>query len=366
MTRRGWWRSTACASTSVDVHYAHRLFDRRELLRPPLGLGAAREVAERLAVGVVVLVEGEDLQQRLVEVPVRDLLEHDVAELRVLAQPAADADVHRLDELAVDLLEHALDADVGDLVLRAARRAAREVQAEVLAVAVGAHVLVQELGDLDRAALGVDLRQAAELLAGAGLQAALEERRRGGEVGDQRLGEQRVDVLVRDPRQQDVLLVGEAQRVVLVGAVLAGELGELEQLVRLQAADRDDEADRAVDAVGLREDADVVLAREARGLRHAVAQRRGRRGSMISSRSASGPMRSTRNFRRALPRAFRFSSESRKIPVTAATTSGASSGETKMSTQRAKRGCVLRPAADAQVEALGAVLVDRGRRARCR
>ena len=107
----------------------------------------------------------------------RDLLEHDVAELRVLAQAAADADVHRLDELAVDLLEHALDADVGDLVLRAARRAAREVQPEVLAVAVRAHVLVQERGDLDRALLGVDLRQAAELLARAGLQAALEERR---------------------------------------------------------------------------------------------------------------------------------------------------------------------------------------------
>ena len=54
-------------------------------------------------------------------------------------------------------------------------------------------------------------------------------------------------------------------------------------------------------------------------------------------------MRSTRNFRRALPRAFRFSSASRKMPVTAAITSGASSGATKMSTQRAKRGWVLRP-----------------------
>ena len=54
--------------------------------------------------------------------------------------------------------------------------------AQVLAVAVRAHVLVEELGDLDRAVLGVDLGQAAELLAGAGLQAAREQRRRGGEV----------------------------------------------------------------------------------------------------------------------------------------------------------------------------------------
>ncbi len=81
----------------------------------------------------------------------------------------------------------------------------------------------------------------------------------------------------------------------------------------------------------------------------------------ISARRPSPPRRSTRNFRRALPRAFRFSSESRKMLVTAATTSGASSGETKMSTQRAKRGCGGEPAADAQVEALGAVGVDRGR-----
>ena len=89
---------------------------------------------------------------------------------------------------------------------------------------------------------------------------------------DQRLLQERLDVLVRDPRQHDVLLVGEAQRVVFVRAVLAGERDQLEQLRRLQAADRDDHADRRVLAVGLGEDADVVLAREARGLRDAVAQ----------------------------------------------------------------------------------------------
>ena len=54
-------------------------------------------------------------------------------------------------------------------------------------------------------------------------------------------------------------------------------------------------------------------------------------------------MRSTRNFSRALPRFLRFSSESRKIAVIPATTSGASSGVTKTSIQRAKRGCVESP-----------------------
>src|SRR5439155_19539534 len=50
----------------------------RQLLGPPGRLDAAREVAERLAVVVVLLVEREDPQQRLVEVPVRDLLDHDL------------------------------------------------------------------------------------------------------------------------------------------------------------------------------------------------------------------------------------------------------------------------------------------------
>ena len=132
---RGWKRSTASATTSSAVMRASTSSGVSCSVHHS-GCGAAREVAERLALVVGGLVEREDPQQRLVEVPVRDLLEHDVAEARVGPEPAADADVHRLDELAVDLLEHALDADVGDLVLRAARRAAREVQPEVLAVAV--------------------------------------------------------------------------------------------------------------------------------------------------------------------------------------------------------------------------------------
>ena len=221
------------------------------------------EVAERLALAVVRLVEREDPQQRLVELPVRDLLEHDVAEARVGPEPAADADVHRLDELAVDLLEHALDADVGDLVLGAARRAAREVQAEVLAVAVPGHVRVEELGDLGRAVLGVDLGQPAELLAGAGLQPAREQLGLGRELLGERLGQQRVDALVGDPRQQHVLLVGEPD--LGDGRVLAGEPHELVQLVAAQAPDRHAEADRGVLAVGLRGHADVVVAAQVGG-----------------------------------------------------------------------------------------------------
>jgi hypothetical protein len=44
----------------------------------------------------------------------------DFAEAGVGAEAAADTDVHRFDELTVDLLEHPFDANVGDLLLRAA------------------------------------------------------------------------------------------------------------------------------------------------------------------------------------------------------------------------------------------------------
>ena len=294
-----------------------------------------------------VLVEAEDPQQRLVELPVRDLL--DARRRRSCGsapEAAADADVHRLDELAVDLLEHALDADVGDLVLRAARRAAREVQAEVLAVAVRAHVLVEELGDLDRAALGVDLGQAAELLAGAGLQAALEERRGGGEVvrpAARRAARRRSRSGIHGSRTfcwwvrrsassgVGAVLAREPRRARTAARPSGGRPGTTRPTVRC-----------APSVCG--EDADVVLAARGPGPsgRRGAAARPTRRSS--SSRSASAPTRSTRNFRRALPRAFRFSSESRKIAGHARrSTSGASSGVTKTSIQRAKRGWLERP-----------------------
>ncbi|CAA9526779.1 MAG: hypothetical protein AVDCRST_MAG30-3436 [uncultured Solirubrobacteraceae bacterium] len=190
---------------------------------------------------------------------------------RLGAEPPADADVHRLDELAVLLLEHALDPDVGDLLLRAARRAAREVHPQVVAVAVGPHVRVEELGDLERAVLRVDLREPAELLARAGLQPAREELGLGGQALVDRLGLQRRDAVVRDERDDHVLLVGEPQLAV-PGAVLAGQAAELAQLRGLQAADGDREAHRGVLAVVLRGDADVVVPAHVGLVRSGAAQ----------------------------------------------------------------------------------------------
>ena len=85
----------------------------------------------------------------------------------------------------------------------------------------------------------------------------------GRELLGERLGQQRLDAVVGDPRQQHVLLVREPD----LGdrRVLAGEPDELVQLVAAQAPDRDAEADRGVLAVGLRGHADVVVAAQVGG-----------------------------------------------------------------------------------------------------
>ncbi len=143
---------------------------------------------------------------------------------------------------------------------------------EIVAVAVGQHVGVEEAGDLDGAGLGVDLGQAAELLARAALDAAHEQGRCRRELLRELFGHQRLDVLVGHERDEDVLLVGQAHFAV-GAAVLASEAHELRQLLGAQAADRDAVADRRVDSVALRRDADVVGAVEAAGRLDAAAQR---------------------------------------------------------------------------------------------
>ena len=80
-----------------------------------------------------------------------------------------------------------------------------------------------------------------------------------------------------------------------------------------------------------------------------------------SSRSASAPTRSTRNFRRALPRAFRFSSESRKIAGHPGDHLGRLLGRDEDVHPAREAGMARKPAADAQVEAARAVLGDRAR-----
>ena len=96
-------------------------------------------------------------------------------------------------------------------------------------------------------------------------------------------------------------------------------------------------------AVALRGDADVVVAVEVGCVGRAAGAAAAPTRRSSSARNASGPTRSSRNLKRALPRALRFSSASRKIAVTCSTTSGASSGVTKTSTQRAKRGTADSP-----------------------
>ena len=124
----------------------------------------------------------------------------------------------------------------------------------------------------------------------------------------ERLGQQRLDAVVGDPRQQHVLLVGEAD--LGHGRVLAGEPDELVQLVAAQAADRDAEADRGVLAVVLRGHADVVVAPQVGGARGGAGSARGRAGAR--ARRGSRRRRARRRGTSAAPcRAWRGSRRSR-------------------------------------------------------
>ena len=269
-----------------------------------------------------------------------DLLDHDVAEVRVGTEAPADPDVHRLDELAVDPLEHAFDADVGDLVLRAARGAAGEVDAQVLAVPVGADVGVQEGGDLRRALLGEHLGQAAELLAGARLHAAGEQRRVGAElVAHERLVEQGRHALVGHVRDQHVLLMGQAD---LAGAVLAGERDHAVELVAAQPPDRHAQTDRGVAPVALPGDADVVVAAEVGCVRRAAGQRTPDPPLELGAERL-GPDAVEQELHAGLAARLAVLLGVAEDRGDCSTTSGASSGVRKTSTQRANRGTADSP-----------------------
>ena len=164
----------------------------------------------------------------------------------------------------------------------------------------------------------------------------------------------------------DVLLVREAQRVVRVVAVRRGRGGR----ARTAARPSGGRPGRSARPCGGRR-------------RPARARRRGPRRSgpgafgtpwrssrptrlTISSRSASAPIRSTRNFRRALPRAFRFSSESRKIAGDRGDDLGRLLGRDEDVDPAREARLRGEPAADAQVEALACRPGGSPPRARCR
>jgi hypothetical protein len=142
---------------------------------------------------------------------------------------------------------------------------------QIVAVPVGRNAGVKHRRDLRGAIFGGDLGEAAELLAGARLQAAREQWRVGAQlVADQRLGEQRGYALVGDVGDRDVLLVGEAD---LAGSVRARERVHLAELVGGDASDRHAQSDGGAGAVVLGGDADVIVAVQRRRVRSAVTER---------------------------------------------------------------------------------------------
>ena len=257
---------------------------------------AAREdgkLSLRLAAVEPALDESCD---RRVELLARDAPEQRLADLRLRPEAAAHEDVVGLHALAVVVARRrALEAEVGDPVLRAGVRAAVELQPS---------------GDLRRRSAPRGARSARprrgfvsvteKLQCGSPVQ-AIERPRTGLTSSEKPIASSSavasVDLLVRDVGDDEVLLARDAD----VGADALGEVGDRDHLV-------------ARDQAEVHRDADVARARPA----SARGRRGGRDGSRCAGRSKSasvrpsrsstrsrmpsGPMSSIMNLRRALTR----------------------------------------------------------------
>ena len=206
-----------------------------------LTLAAFREVGEQIL----------DCAGHLVD---RDALGHPVGELRVLAQSAAEADVQRLDRLAVLPGLHPPERDVGNLWLRTGGGTAREVDVEVLDARREFDVLFQPAGVAHLPVLRLHDGQRAELTARTGDRPAHERVRVRRVVVEERFREQVVEFVLRYVGHDDVLSLGDAH---LAGAVLVCEAGEFLGILDAHPPDEDVQADVVV-AVRLFVDADVV------------------------------------------------------------------------------------------------------------
>src|SRR4249919_2964562 len=149
-----------------------------------------RPLVERLAVAPFGTVAGEQVGQRLGYLVDRPGPLDPVDERGVGAEAATEPDIDRLHNLVVAVGGLAPEADVGDLGLGAGGRAAREVHPhDAVAGLLGPEPAVQLTGPGGRRGLGLDDREAAELVAGAGHHSPLERARAGRMGGQQRLGQ---------------------------------------------------------------------------------------------------------------------------------------------------------------------------------
>src|SRR6185295_18794219 len=186
------------------------------------------------------------------------------------ADAAADAEVVRVDDRAVDLDLLALDAEVGDPVLAAAVRAARDVDPELLIEA--RQTLLERLHELAREALRLGERELAELRAGARDGATPERRGVEREAGRLELAPELLGTLAANIRDQEILHAGGPDR---AGAVALGQIGDDPQLVGREASPQHGDADVAVARLALGMDADVVAVGVVRRIvGHARRQRR--------------------------------------------------------------------------------------------
>ena len=168
------------------------------------------------------------------------------------ARGPADEDVDRVDRLAVDLGLDSEKADVGHRVVAAARRAARPVDADGLAIV---DLALERLREFQRARLGLDHGEVAELDAGAAHQSAHDRRGVVAKNLQQGLGRQIAELRVGHVGDDDVLVRREPH---LTGAISLGEPRDLFELIARDTPHRDREPDVAQRGVLLAEDSDVI------------------------------------------------------------------------------------------------------------
>ena len=206
------------------------------------------EALVRVALGEVT---AHDAAERVHDLFDRHRAGDPVAEGGVGPEAAAEADVDCLDDLVADVCRLSSEADVGDLRLGARsgaagevhphdrrRRAARARRPAHRSPAANRRSIA--LRPLHGPRLGLDDREPAELAPGAGDDAPLEGCRERRVTSEQLLAEKRIDPVVRDAGEDEVLIGRETD---LAVAVELRQAGHLDEVASGEAADGDRAAD---------------------------------------------------------------------------------------------------------------------------
>ena len=229
---------------------------------------ALDEVLERLARIVLGQVAAGDQVDRLRDVARRHRPDRQTVGAGVVAPLAAQHHLEVRDRVVVALAAHAVEAQVGDVMLTAGVEAARHLDAQAADHLVQLHRAAQQaLADLP----GQPARGSDAQLAGVCARARRDVHDRAGAGGVQidfrQFAVERRQVCLADPAQDHVLLDGGAHRLPDVGA---RDVGQLAELPGGDVPQRQRDRDRGVAGLTLPVDVRGAPGAESRRRLHAV------------------------------------------------------------------------------------------------